>query len=51
MALEKVKTEMKGTGGGRWTTRYAAKTAAKKARRAEGKKLAREGKEAHGSKA
>lgn len=43
MALEKVKTEMKGTGGGRWCPRADAKKASKKARRAEGKKAAREG--------
>lgn len=33
MALGKIKTEMKGTGGGRWTTRTEAKRAARKARR------------------
>ena len=38
MALEKVKTEMKGTGGGRWTRRAIAKNAAKKRRRRADKK-------------
>jgi hypothetical protein len=33
MALSKVRTEMKGTGGGRYTTRADAKTSAKKRRR------------------
>lgn len=33
VALEKVKTEMKGTGGGRWMTRAEAKKASKRARR------------------
>lgn len=33
MALANVKTEMKGTGGGRWATRFEAKKAAKKHRR------------------
>jgi hypothetical protein len=33
MALAKVKTEMKGTGGGRYCHREEAKTAAKKRRR------------------
>lgn len=42
MALEKVKTEMKGTGGGRWTTRANAKKAAKKARRVADKKAIKE---------
>ena len=42
MANEKVKTEMKGTGGGRWTTRANAKKASKKARRAESKKACKE---------
>lgn len=43
MALPKIKTEMKGTGGGRWDTRANAKKAANKARRAADKKAAREG--------
>lgn len=34
----KVKTEMKGTGGGRWEGREIAKTRSKKARRATDKK-------------
>lgn len=42
MALGKIKTEMKGTGGGRWVKRAEAKKAAKKARRAAGKKAAKE---------
>lgn len=33
MALKRVKTEMKGTGGGRWTTRADAKRSSRKARR------------------
>lgn len=33
MALAKVKTEMKGTGGGRWGRRAEAKTSANKTRR------------------
>ncbi len=33
MALAKVKTEMTGTGGGRWTTREDAKTSSKTIRR------------------
>ncbi len=33
MAWAKVKTEMKGTGGGRWTTRREAKKASRKIRR------------------
>lgn len=44
MALESVKTEMKGTGGGRWTTRARAKASSKKARRTNDKKAVREGK-------
>jgi hypothetical protein len=43
MALEKVKTEMNGTGGGRWCKRAEAKKAAKKARRAADKKAVAEG--------
>lgn len=42
MALAKIKTEMKGTGGGRWCTRSEAKAASKKRRRAEGKKTAKD---------
>lgn len=38
MALEKVKTEMKGTGGGRWCPRAVAKHAARKARRKNDKR-------------
>jgi len=42
MANEKVKTEMKGTGGGRWCTREVAKTASRKARRNNGKREIRD---------
>ena len=42
MALGKIKTEMKGTGGGRWAKRAEAKKASKKARRAAGKKAAKD---------
>lgn len=35
------KTEMKGTGGGRWTTRFDAKRTSKKARRRDDKAAAR----------
>jgi hypothetical protein len=38
MALEKVKTNMHGTGGGRWCSRNEAKTASRKARRKEDKR-------------
>jgi hypothetical protein len=38
MAYAKVKIEMKGTGGGRWTTRESAKVASKKRRRAQDKR-------------
>jgi len=38
MANAKVKTEMNGTGGGRWGTRAEYKTASKKRRRANDKK-------------
>ena len=41
MALSKVKTEMRGTGGGRWTTRADAKASARKRRRREDRKQAR----------
>lgn len=41
MALKKVKTEMRGTGGGRWTTREEAKRASRKARRGADKAEAR----------
>jgi len=40
-----IKTEMKGTGGGRWTTRAVAKKASKKARRRNDKKETRAGSE------
>jgi len=43
MALAKVKTEMKGTGGGRWTTRADAKKSSAKRRRRADKALSREG--------
>ncbi|OGQ79470.1 MAG: hypothetical protein A2289_23840 [Deltaproteobacteria bacterium RIFOXYA12_FULL_58_15] len=42
MALEKIKTEMKGTGGGRWCTREVAKKSSKKIRRHNDKRAARE---------
>jgi hypothetical protein len=38
----KVKTEMTGTGGGRWDTRANAKKGSKKARRAQDKKAREE---------
>jgi hypothetical protein len=41
MALAKIKTEMKGTGGGRWTTRADAKKSANKRRRRACKNMAR----------
>jgi hypothetical protein len=43
MALAKIKTEMKGTGGGRWTTREDAKRSANKRRRRAAKAAVREG--------
>ena len=42
MANAKVKTEMKGTGGGRWCKRAEAKKASKRARREAGKRAAKE---------
>jgi hypothetical protein len=42
MALKKLKTEMKGTGGGRWTTRAEAKTSSKKVRRQADKHAVKE---------
>jgi len=42
MALGKIKTEMKGTGGGRWMPRADAKRLSKKARRAGDKRAVRE---------
>lgn len=45
MALESVKLEMKGTGGGRWTRRQAAKDASKRLRRANDKKVVKDGEE------
>lgn len=42
MALGRIKTEMKGTGGGRWTTRAEAKRASKRVRRNLDKKTIRE---------
>jgi hypothetical protein len=42
MALAKVKLEMKGTGGGRWTTRQDAKRSSKKHRRAQDKLATKE---------
>ena len=42
MALEKVKTEMKGTGGGRWCPREVAKKSSKKARRRNDKLATKE---------
>ena len=44
MAWGKIKTEMTGTGGGRWNPRAVAKRIAKKARRRKDKQLARQGK-------
>lgn len=43
MANGKMKTEMKGTGGGRWTTREDAKRCSKKQRRANDKAAAKAG--------
>jgi hypothetical protein len=42
MANARVKTEMKGTGGGRWCPRAEAKKASKKARRTNDKKAQKE---------
>jgi hypothetical protein len=42
MARGKWKTEMKGTGGGRWTHRADAKKVSKKVRRARDKKEVRD---------
>ena len=42
MANGKVKTEMTGTGGGRWDTRENAKRYANKARRENGKREVRD---------
>lgn len=42
MALSNVKIEMKGTGGGRWTTREDAKRSANKRRRRASKAAVRE---------
>lgn len=42
LGIRKIKTEMTGTGGGRWEPRAVAKNRARKARRAEGKRAARE---------
>ena len=42
MANGKIKTEMTGTGGGRWTTREDAKRVSKKTRRRNGKREIRE---------
>jgi hypothetical protein len=44
MANEKVKTEMHGTGGGRWCLRAVAKQSSKKLRRESGKKACRDAK-------
>lgn len=44
MANAKVKTEMNGTGGGRWGTREEYKTASKKRRRQADKKEVENGK-------
>lgn len=41
LGINTIKTEMKGTGGGRWCRRAEAKKASKKARRAADKKAAR----------
>ncbi len=41
LALKQIKTEMKGTGGGRWEKRASAKSRANKARRKQDKKEAR----------
>jgi len=45
MAYKAQKTEMKGTGGGRWTTRAEAKTASDKIRRRYDKLEAKAGEE------
>lgn len=42
MALAKIKTEMKGTGGGRWTTRLDAKVSSNKRRRRASKAAVKE---------
>lgn len=42
MALAKVKTEMTGTGGGRWCKREEAKKASKTRRRRQGKAAIKE---------
>jgi len=42
MALGKIKTEMKGTGGGRWMRRADAKKVSKKTRRIADKRAAKE---------
>lgn len=42
MAHGKIKTEMKGTGGGRWTTRQDAKDTSKKKRRLNDKAAIKE---------
>ena len=42
MAYQSVKTEMKGTGGGRWCKRAEAKKGSKKLRRRADKKAAKE---------
>jgi hypothetical protein len=43
MAHGKIKTEMSGTGGGRYMPRADAKKASKKVRRRNGKKAVKEG--------
>lgn len=45
MGHERIKTEMKGTGGGRWTTRAEAKASSKKRRRRADKKAAKPSKD------
>ena len=42
LGINTIKTEMKGTGGGRWDTRANAKKASKKARRHADKKATKE---------
>ena len=42
MARGKIKTEMSGTGGGRWTTRREAKMASRKRRREVDREWVRE---------
>jgi hypothetical protein len=42
MARGKIKTEMKGTGGGRWDFRSVAKKTSNKVRRANDKKAVKE---------